>query len=162
MNMNMSPKREEGQGLVEYALAIVLLAIVVMVVLTLLGPQVSGAYAKVIAGLNGQVITGRGVEYVITGFSVSVSGSPPVCNVSITGVSAIALKHGVPYSQANVSVTAGAGGGSSTLSGLTDNTGAVSLGNATFSAVGCSGTASVSWSTVFEGISNSGSRQKGY
>jgi pilus assembly protein Flp/PilA len=161
--MNILPKRQEGQGLVEYALVIVLLAIVVIVILTILGPQVSGAFAKVIAGLNGQVITGRGVEYVITGFAVNPTGSGPLCNVSVTGVSLIALKNGVPYPQANVSVSVSATGGSpGSLSGQTDNSGGASLGNMTSSGALCSGTASVSWSTNVDGISNSGSRQKGY
>jgi pilus assembly protein Flp/PilA len=37
---------EEGQGLVEYALTIALLAIVVIVALTLLGRRVSNAYTN--------------------------------------------------------------------------------------------------------------------
>jgi len=44
--------REEGQGLVEYALILVLIAIVVIVVLTLLGSQVSAIFASITAGLS--------------------------------------------------------------------------------------------------------------
>ncbi|MCL5950812.1 MAG: Flp family type IVb pilin, partial [Chloroflexi bacterium] len=33
--------REEGQGLVEYALILVLVAVVVIAILTLLGPQIA-------------------------------------------------------------------------------------------------------------------------
>jgi len=44
--------REEGQGLVEYALILVLIAIVVIVVLTLLGSQFSAIFASITAGLS--------------------------------------------------------------------------------------------------------------
>lgn len=47
------PQNEKGQGLVEYALILVLVAIVVIAVLLTLGPVVSGVYAQVICGLNG-------------------------------------------------------------------------------------------------------------
>jgi pilus assembly protein Flp/PilA len=45
--------REEGQGLVEYALILVLIAIVVIVILGLLGEQVSAIFAEISAGLGG-------------------------------------------------------------------------------------------------------------
>lgn len=44
--------REEGQGLVEYALILVLVAIVVIVILTLLGTQVSRVFSQIASGLN--------------------------------------------------------------------------------------------------------------
>ncbi|MDT8307218.1 MAG: Flp family type IVb pilin, partial [Anaerolineae bacterium] len=47
--------REEGQGLVEYALILVLIAVVVIVILTILGSTVAVAYARIIGGLSGQV-----------------------------------------------------------------------------------------------------------
>jgi len=43
---------EEGQGLVEYALILVLVAIIVIAVLTLLGPQIGDVFSRVITGLN--------------------------------------------------------------------------------------------------------------
>ncbi|MCX7855250.1 MAG: Flp family type IVb pilin [Anaerolineae bacterium] len=46
--------REEGQGLVEYALILVLVAIVVIVILTLLGTQVSLVFSRIAAALNFQ------------------------------------------------------------------------------------------------------------
>ncbi len=67
--------REKGQGLVEYALLIVLIAMVVLGILTLLGPQISNAYGRVIAALSGSVITnatvsvkpgGSGYDYTLT------------------------------------------------------------------------------------------------
>lgn len=45
--------REEGQGLVEYALILVLVAIVVIVILTLLGGQVSNVFSQIVSGLGG-------------------------------------------------------------------------------------------------------------
>ena len=45
--------REEGQGLVEYALILVLIAIVVIVILTVLGTQVSSIFSTITSGLGG-------------------------------------------------------------------------------------------------------------
>lgn len=45
--------RDEGQGLVEYALILVLIAIVVIVVLTLLGTTVSQVFSQITSGLGG-------------------------------------------------------------------------------------------------------------
>ncbi len=45
--------REEGQGLVEYALILVLISIVVIVVLTLLGTLISGVFSQVASTLQG-------------------------------------------------------------------------------------------------------------
>jgi len=44
--------REEGQGLVEYALILVLIAIVVIAILTLLGGQVSTVFSQISSGLS--------------------------------------------------------------------------------------------------------------
>ena len=43
---------EEGQGLVEYALILVLIAIVVIGILTLLGSKVSQVFSKINSGLK--------------------------------------------------------------------------------------------------------------
>lgn len=40
--------REEGQGLVEYALILVLVAVVVIVILALLGPTIGNVFSNVI------------------------------------------------------------------------------------------------------------------
>jgi len=45
--------RENGQGLVEYALVLVLVAIVVIAILTLLGPQIGNVFSRVVEGLSG-------------------------------------------------------------------------------------------------------------
>ena len=43
--------REKGQGLVEYALILVLVAIVVIVVLMLLGPAVGRVFSNVVSNV---------------------------------------------------------------------------------------------------------------
>ena len=43
--------KEKGQGLVEYALILVLVAIVVIVVLAILGPSISNIFENIIAAL---------------------------------------------------------------------------------------------------------------
>ena len=49
--MLFSPK-EKGQGMVEYALIIVLIAIVVIVVLGLLGTQISTVFSRITSTLT--------------------------------------------------------------------------------------------------------------
>ena len=39
--------REEGQGLVEYALILVLVAVVVIAILTLLGPSIGNVFSTI-------------------------------------------------------------------------------------------------------------------
>ncbi len=41
-------RREEGQGLVEYALVLILVAMVVLLVLALLGPSIGNIFSNVI------------------------------------------------------------------------------------------------------------------
>jgi pilus assembly protein Flp/PilA len=50
--MLFAPK-EKGQGLVEYALILVLVAVVVIAVLTLLGPIIGNVFSDIITGLGG-------------------------------------------------------------------------------------------------------------
>ncbi len=45
--------REKGQGLVEYALILVLVAIVVIAILALLGPQIANIFSQITTGLGG-------------------------------------------------------------------------------------------------------------
>jgi pilus assembly protein Flp/PilA len=46
-------RHEEGQGLVEYALVLVLVAIVVIAILALLGPQIGNVFSRITNGLEG-------------------------------------------------------------------------------------------------------------
>ena len=48
----MFNKFEKGQGLVEYALILVLVAIVVIVALTFLGPTIANVFNKISSNLN--------------------------------------------------------------------------------------------------------------
>ena len=43
--------REEGQGLVEYALILVLVAIVVIVILALLGPAIANIFSNIVSNI---------------------------------------------------------------------------------------------------------------
>jgi pilus assembly protein Flp/PilA len=48
--MLFAPK-EKGQGLVEYALILVLVAVVVIAVLLILGPMIGNVFSKINSGL---------------------------------------------------------------------------------------------------------------
>ncbi len=48
--MLFAPK-EKGQGLVEYALILVLVAIVVIVILVILGPAIANVFSNIITNL---------------------------------------------------------------------------------------------------------------
>ena len=43
--------RENGQGLVEYALILVLVAVVVIAILTLLGPAIGNVFSQIMGSL---------------------------------------------------------------------------------------------------------------
>ncbi len=43
--------REEGQGLVEYALILVLVAVVVIVILAILGPAIGNIFSNIVSAL---------------------------------------------------------------------------------------------------------------
>jgi pilus assembly protein Flp/PilA len=43
--------KEKGQGLVEYALILVLVAIVVIVILSLLGPAIGNIFSNIVASI---------------------------------------------------------------------------------------------------------------
>ena len=45
--------REEGQGLVEYALILVLVAIVVIAILVILGPTIGNVFSTIVDSLQG-------------------------------------------------------------------------------------------------------------
>jgi len=48
------PQNEEGQGLVEYALILVLVAVVVIVILAILGPAIANIFSNLVANFNQQ------------------------------------------------------------------------------------------------------------
>ena len=49
----MFQQHEKGQGLVEYALILVLVAVVVIAILALLGPQIANIFSRITSGLTG-------------------------------------------------------------------------------------------------------------
>jgi pilus assembly protein Flp/PilA len=118
-----------GQGLVEYALILVLVALIVVVILALLGPAVGNVFSNLVAQLQsgvGGVITsvsaertgfGNGNDVVVsisvtTNTTVSVSDSQnalPVVNVPCNGSCQVTLL-AVGDSAGTVTVTAAAGG----------------------------------------------------
>ena len=50
--MRFKPHNDDGQGLVEYALILVLVAVVVIVILALLGPAIGNIFSNIIDSLN--------------------------------------------------------------------------------------------------------------
>jgi len=44
--------REEGQGLVEYALILVLVAVIVIAILMILGPQIGNVFSRITSGFQ--------------------------------------------------------------------------------------------------------------
>jgi pilus assembly protein Flp/PilA len=48
----MLDRKKEGQGLIEYALIVLLIAIVVIVVLSLIGGEVNGVFENILNGLT--------------------------------------------------------------------------------------------------------------
>jgi pilus assembly protein Flp/PilA len=49
---NVNREKEEGQGLVEYALILFLVAVVVIAILVLLGPQIGSVFSAVKKGIS--------------------------------------------------------------------------------------------------------------
>lgn len=149
-------RRQEGQGLVEYALLLVLVAIVIIAILALLGDQINGVFARVVAAINGQEISGTGTEYVITGMNASVTGTAPFCTVTVSGMRVTVFEDG-QVAGAGVSVSgivAYSGGSSQGTSGTTDASGTANLSNVSGGG-NCSGTATLT-------ISGGGSRTISY
>jgi pilus assembly protein Flp/PilA len=52
MFRSSSGKKQRGQGLVEYALILVLIAVVVIVALSLLGPNIGGVFSDILDQLE--------------------------------------------------------------------------------------------------------------
>ena len=53
VSQNLAPSStQRGQGLVEYALVLVLVAVVVIAILTLLGPQIGNVFSRVLCGIE--------------------------------------------------------------------------------------------------------------
>ncbi len=132
------PAREEGQGLVEYALVLVLIAVVVILILTVLGSTVGLVYARVVGGFYGQSITGTGTEFVVLKANVSVTGGGGTCNVAISDATVAVAQDGALLENSAVSgITISAPGGSSSMSGTTNNFGLATGLSGSLSGVSC-------------------------
>lgn len=53
--LSQKSEREDGQGLVEYALILVLVSVVVIVILSQVGPGVGNIFSQVVGALDGNV-----------------------------------------------------------------------------------------------------------
>ncbi len=114
---------EKGQGLVEYALLLVLIAVVVLGVLVLLGPQISSAYSRVITALGGTVPH----TYTITsGPSISASSSSGVCTYSLT-MQVRVTDGGSPVSNETVSVSVSGGAAAGSPASVTTNASGIAI-----------------------------------
>jgi pilus assembly protein Flp/PilA len=106
---------KRGQGLVEYALILVLVAIVVMVILALLGPAIGNVFSNIVAAIEnaggGGTITGvtasinhgivtvrvwtsKDIEVSVSSTSGTVSPPSQVCSGSCTFTITGAAAHG--------------------------------------------------------------------
>ena len=87
--MKSHNSQEKGQGLVEYALILVLVAIVVLGILTVLGPQVGDVYSRVVVALsfgNGPI---TGVTAVRTGHG---AGNDVAVSVTVSENTTVTIK----------------------------------------------------------------------
>jgi pilus assembly protein Flp/PilA len=129
-------RSEKGQGLVEYALILVLVAIVVLAVLLLLGPTVGNAFSNIVANLQRfsgggsgpitQVSASRAIGVVSVTVMVSTDTSITVSTTSgnVTAPSSRNCTAGVPCTfnvtgvgnPSEGTVTASGGGGSASAS----------------------------------------------
>ncbi len=117
----MRLKRERGQGLVEYALILVLVAVVVIAALVLLGPQISSAYNRVITGLGGTVP----YTYTITsGPTISTSYSSGLCTYKLS-MKVKVTDGGTAKSGASVSVSVAGGAAAGSPPAKTTNSSGV-------------------------------------
>ena len=103
------PKREEGQGLVEYALVLVLVAIVVIVILTQLGSLIVLAMATIIGSFTDQQVTGSGQEGIVVSGSTGVDGGGGNCTLDATNTSFVLVQDGniITNSTENVTFSTG-------------------------------------------------------
>ncbi len=132
-------QREEGQGLVEYALLLVLVAVVIIGILTILGSSVMVVYARVIGGLNGQVVTGQGIEAVVTGFESNITQGGMGCSGTVSNISFIGLNNGAILESGTVTIRILVDGVVvRTLSGSTNASGMGTLGGS-YNVSGASG-----------------------
>jgi len=89
-------RRKKGQGLVEYALILVLIAIVVIVILATLGTQVQLIFARIVFSLeNPGQTAGPPVSVASMSLNASASCDPDLGCTNIRATAAVSLSDGV-------------------------------------------------------------------
>ncbi len=130
------PEREQGQGLVEYALLLALIALIVLVILTLLGSQVVLAFARVAGGLNGDSLDAANndraviINYESNGLDGTGSCSGSISNINYVGVNSdgsIITDASVPATVLVEGQPRGSVNGTAGSSGLANHAGSVSV-----------------------------------
>lgn len=104
------PKREEGQGLVEYALVLVLVAIVVIVILTQIGSLIVFAFANIIGTFTGQQLTNSGNEGIVVSGNTAKENGNGLCILDASDVSVVLVQNGAIVTDATKKVTFDFGG----------------------------------------------------
>lgn len=116
-------QREEGQGLVEYALVLVLIAVVIIFILTVLGSTLTVTYARVMGGLYNQSVPAGGDSAVILSLP-DVSGGPTFCTYLIaSGTTVIPIIDGQIVRTSPVTIVIDINGTTGTASATVDNSG---------------------------------------
>jgi pilus assembly protein Flp/PilA len=119
-------RKEDGQGLVEYALLLVLIAVVVIAILSLLGPRIRSVFGKVVGALGG---AGQ-FEYQIVGSpTLTTTSGPGTCTVRIQGLAVQVTDVGEPVYDLAVAVKVSWPGGGDELNKKTTQSGTVSWSN---------------------------------
>ena len=137
--MDNSSRTEEGQGLVEYALILVLVAVVVIAILTILGPQIVVVYARVMGGFSGQSVTMSGSEVIVIGADITMKQmGGGVCNLKVAGTALVGLQDGAIKTNQTVTARAVVNGipTSAKLSATANGNGIADLGSSSGTAPG--------------------------
>lgn len=120
-------RREEGQGLVEYALVLVLIAIVVILILTVLGSAITVTYARIMGGLYNQVVPATGDSAVVLALP-EVSGGPTFCTYTISsGTTVIPIVDGAIVETSPVTIVIDVNGATGTASATVNGNGVGTL-----------------------------------
>ena len=119
-------KTEEAQGLVEYALILVLVSIVVIAVLALVGPQIGVVFSQIRNALGATTSSG----YTIVQFDTDGTDSAGGCIVNLHQSLIIEYReggNGVPGQTVNATVSVQNNAASRSFTGVTDASGRVTF-----------------------------------
>lgn len=130
------PEKEEGQGLVEYALILVLVAVIVIAILTVLGPQIVLVFGRVAGGMQGDTLdAANGDTAVIVNYEGNITGSGSSCAGTISNIrfvatdsnGAILTDQGVSATVLVNGVSSGTISGTAAASGLATSSGSIGV-----------------------------------